>query len=194
MEREGCELSRLMRRIAETPQEFLDEPILGRHGRVGVSAVVGDLCLSLGLHATSSELDPFASGTHKGDRNRLRVSLVLCWLLAEDWFRGAQPSKASVLALLGEGARELSQHVAVEKFVADPERREELGRFALSRLGFRPQGETKAQAEDRLSSLSAAERARVLTAARAAEERARAVREALARKAAEESADKYTRE
>jgi hypothetical protein len=84
--------------------------------------------------------------------------------------------------------------VAVEKFVTDPERREELARFSLARLGFRPQGETRAQAEDRLSSLSAAERARVLTAARAAEERARAVREALARKAAEESADKYTRE
>ena len=84
--------------------------------------------------------------------------------------------------------------MAVEKFVTDVERREELARFALARLGFRPQTETRAQAEDRLSSLSAAERARVLSAARVAEERARAVREALARKAAEESADKYTRE
>jgi hypothetical protein len=194
MEREGCELSHLMRRIAETPQEFLDEPILGRHGRVGVSAVAGDLCLWLGLQATSDELTGLASGTKKGDRNRLRVSLVLCWLLAEDWFRGAAPGKPAVLSLLLEGASELSQHVAVDKFVADPERREELARFTLARLGFRPHGETRAQAEDRLSSLSAAERARVLSAARVAEERARAVREALARKAAEESADKYSRE
>jgi hypothetical protein len=114
--------------------------------------------------------------------------------LAEDWFRGARLDKAALLALLGQGARELAEHVAVEKFVTDVERREELARFTLTRLGFRPQGESRAQAEDRLSSLSAAERARVLKAARDAEERARAVREALARKAAEESADKYTRE
>jgi hypothetical protein len=84
--------------------------------------------------------------------------------------------------------------VPVEKFVSDAERREELARFCLARLGFRPFGETKPQAEDRLTSLSAAERARVLQASRKAEARAREVREALARKAAEESADKYTRE
>ena len=42
MEREGCELSRLMRRITETPLEFLEEPRLGQHGTVAVSAVVGD--------------------------------------------------------------------------------------------------------------------------------------------------------
>ena len=194
MDREGCELSRLTRRIAETPLEFLEEPSLGQTGLVAVSAVVGDLCLWLGLPATSSELATFATGTPQDDRNRLRVTLVLCWLLADDWFRGAGPSKPFVLSLLGEGARELAQHVAVEKLVRDVERREELARFALARLGFRPQGESRAQAEDRLSSLSAAERARVLRAARDAEERARAVREALARKAAEESADKYTRE
>jgi hypothetical protein len=194
MDREGCELSRLMRRIAETPPEFLEEPRLGQQGQVAVSAVIGDLCLWLGNQAASAELDAFARGTPKADRNRLRVSLVLCWLLAEDWFRSAALDKAVLLPLLADGARELAEHVAVEKLVTDVERREELARFTLARLGFRPQGESRAQAEDRLSSLSAAERARVLNAARAAEERARAVREALARKAAEESADKYTRE
>jgi hypothetical protein len=98
------------------------------------------------------------------------------------------------LPLLLQGGNELALHVAADKFVANVERREELARFCLARLGFRPAGETRAQAEDRLSSLSAAERARVLQASRQAEARARAVREALARKAAEESADKYTRE
>ena len=194
MDHEGCELSRLMRRIAETPPEFLEEPRLGEQGQVAVSAVIGDLCLGFGSPAAAAQLDAFTRGTPAVDRNRLRVGLVLCWLLAEEWFRGAGLDKTTLLPLLADGARELAEHVAVEKFVADVERREELARFALARLGFRPQGESRAQAEDRLSSLSAAERARVLSAARAAEERARAVREALARKAAEESADKYTRE
>ena len=48
--------------------------------------------------------------------------------------------------------------------------------------------------QDRLVTLSSSERQRVLRASRAAEERARAIREALARKAAQESADKYTRD
>jgi len=41
---------------------------------------------------------------------------------------------------------------------------------------------------------NSAERARVMKAAQAGEQRARQIREALVRKAAEESADKYTRE
>ena len=194
MEREGCELSRLMRRITETPLEFLEEPRLGQHGTVAVSAVVGDLCRSLGFDPGAAALEAFVSGTPKSDRNRLRVSLLLTWVLAESWFRAIDLRAAPLLPLLLEGARELSEYVAVEKLISDPERREELARFCLARLGFRPQGETRAQAEDRLTSLSAAERARVLRASREAEERARLVREALVRKAAEESADKYTRE
>jgi hypothetical protein len=194
MDREGCELSRLMRRISETPLEFLEEPRLGQHGTVAVSAVVGDLCRSYGCDPGSAALDAFAIGTPKSDRNRLRVSLLLTWVLAESCFRALDLRGAPLLPLLLQGASELSEHVPVEKLLSDPERREELARFCLARLGFRPQGETRAQAEDRLTSLSAAERARVLRASRDAEARARAVREALARKAAEESADKYTRE
>ena len=66
--------------------------------------------------------------------------------------------------------------------------------MALARLGFRPAGETLAQAQDRLTTLNSAERARVMKVAQAAEQRARQIREALTRKAAEESADKWTRE
>jgi hypothetical protein len=192
--KEGCELSHLMRRISETPPDFLDEPRLGDQGTVAVSAVVGDLCRWHGVDPGSAALGAFAIGTAKSDRNRLRVSLLLSWVLADGWFRATDLRAAPLLPLLLQGASELSEHVAVEKLINDPERREELARFCLARLGFRPQGESRAQAEDRLTSLSAAERARVLRASREAEERARAVREALARKAAEESADKYTRE
>jgi len=183
-----------MRRISETPPDFLDEPRLGEQGTVAVSAVVGDLCRWHGADPGSAALAAFAMGTPKSDRNRLRVSLLLSWVLADGWFRTADLRAAPLFPLLSQGASELSEHGSVEKLITDPERREELARFCLARLGFRPQGESRAQAEDRLTSLSAAERARVLRASRAAEERARAVREALARKAAEESADKYTRE
>jgi hypothetical protein len=191
--REGPVLEALTRRLAETPEDFVAEPRLGSKGVVHVAAVVGDLCRLLGHPPAAGELALFAGTDAKRDRNRLAVVLLLAWLLADRWFLEARPDGQAVLALLTEGAEELAGAPA-GAFVTDPERREELVRTALARLDLRPAGETAAQAQDRLTTLSAVERARVVKAARAAEQRARAIREALARKAAEESADKWTRE
>lgn len=191
MNHEGPPLEILLRRLAETPGEFLAVPRIGGRGEVQVDAVVADLVRRAGadvdLH-TLSEL----RGEAPKDRNRLSVALVLTWLLGDDWFvsRGGLP----VLGTIAEASAELAPSTAAEVFARDPDRREEMARLTLARMDFRPAGETVAQAQDRLKSISAAERARVIKAARAAEERARAIREALARKAAEESADKYTRE
>jgi len=193
LSREGPPLPALLQRVAETPKDFLAEPRIRGAGDVHVGAVVGDLLASLGAEATSSELERF---TAKGpaDRNLLAVVLLLCWVLADPWFASAAPTKAQLLALLGETAAELAAATSARKFVDDPDRREELVRVTLASIGCRPAGESEAQAEDRLTSLSSAERARVVEAARAAELRARQIREALRKKAAEESADKYTRE
>lgn len=194
MTREGPLLESLTRRLAETPDDFLAEPRIGRKGAVHVAAVVGDLCRLLGDPPAAAELAPVGGDDAKRDRNRLAVTLLLAWLLADEWFRQARLSRAGVLALLVDGASELAAFAAAERYVTDAERREELVRYALARLDYRPAGETVAQAQDRLTTLSGAERARVLKASRAAAQRARAIREALARKAAEESADKWTRE
>jgi hypothetical protein len=194
MKREGPYLELLTRRLAETPEDFLAEPRLGQTGRVRTAAVVGDLLEGFGAAVESPELQPFVGVDARSDRNRLAVTLLLCWLLADEWFQKARPPAADVLRLLDTEASELAGHVAARKFVTDPDRREELARLALARLGFRPAGESLAQAQDRLTTLNSAERARVVQAARAAEERARKIREALAKRAAEESADKWTRE
>ncbi|HKZ68457.1 MAG TPA: hypothetical protein VJ020_00155, partial [Anaerolineales bacterium] len=100
----------------------------------------------------------------------------------------------SALALLSTGLDELASITTANKFVSDPDRREELARLCLRGLGLRPAGETEAQAQDRLATLNTAERQRVIKAARAAEERARQIREEMAKKAAEEAADKWGRE
>jgi hypothetical protein len=194
MEREGPVLETLTRRLAETPEDFLGEPRIGNAGRVHTAAVVGDLVRALGGAAGGAELARFRGADAGADRNRLAVTLVLCWLLADDWFARAAPPSGRLLTLLGDEAGELAAQAAAGRFVTDPDRREELARLALARLGYRPAGETPAQAQDRLTTLSSAERARVMAAARAAEERSRAIREALIKKAAEESADKWTRE
>jgi hypothetical protein len=128
------------------------------------------------------------------DHNRLRLTAIVVWLLAEESFADALSARASVMDLLTARIAELAATSKAQAYVADGERREELARTALAALNLVPAGETEAQAADRLSSVSAAERHRLLNASRAAEERARSIREALVRKAAEESADKYTRE
>jgi len=193
MDREGPLLETLTRRLAETPEEFLAEPRAGSAGQVHTAAVVGDLLRMLGHDARVGDLTPF-TGNDRRDRNRLGLTLVLAWLFADEWFARRPPDMPALLTVLGTTASELAEHVTAPKFVTDPDRREELARVALARVGLRPAGETIAQAQDRLMTLSSAERQRVMRAARAAEERARAIREALARKAAQESADKYTRD
>jgi hypothetical protein len=195
VKREGPLLETLTRRLAETPADFLAEPRVGAQGAVEVGAVVGDLLRLLGSVAVrEADLLALAGRDVKRDRNRLAVSLLLSWLLAEPWFQEHPPEAGELLALMSDGAQELAAFTAAPRFVDDPDHREELARFALARVGLRPAGETMAQAQDRLTTLSASERARVLAASREAEKRARAIREALARKAAEESADKWTRE
>src|SRR5688572_24877990 len=188
---EGPSLETLLLRIAGTPEEFLETPRHGRKGTVHVDAVVADLCRALGHEASSERLQRLVE---KGSVKSLAVTLILCWLVAEESIDRGVLTADVLLDLLDTGAKELAEHTPSTAFLKDVERREELARFTLKRVGLRPKGEAEAQADDRLTSLSAAERARVLEASRAAEARARAVREALARKAAEESADKFSRE
>jgi hypothetical protein len=66
-----------------------------------------------------------------------------------------------------------------------------LVRRLLHELDLRPAGETAAQAADRLQTLDSAERERVLREAAKAERRAQAVRDAMARAAAQDAANRY---
>lgn len=193
MDAEGPPLEQLTRRLAETPDDFLDEPRIGKSGRINVAAVVSDLMRQLGEELPADAAAALQGATAERDRNRLGVILIAAWLLADPWFRsGAHAGNAA--ELLARGMAELSEWVQAPKFVKDPDRREELARTALAGLRLRPAGESIAQAQDRLTTISTAERKRVIAASRAAEERARQIREALTRKAADESADKWSRE
>lgn len=194
MQRPGPPLETLLRRVAETPPDFLDETRIGTSGTVAVAAVVNDLLAGMGQRASQAVLDRFRGKDAATDRNRLLLVLALCWLLADDGLRDAKPAQAELLTVLDDAARELAANAGAHKYLHDPDRREELVRVVLARLGMRPAGETLEQATDRLSALSATERKRLLAASRDAEARARAIREALVRKAAEASADKWTRE
>jgi hypothetical protein len=195
MSQEGPFLESLTRRLAECPADFLAEPQLGSVGVVHVPAVVSDLLHALGgPPLTVAQINAFLPMNSRRGRNRVQLVLVACWLLHDAWFR-AQPGLAQLASdFLESGLGELADLTPASSFVTDPDRREELARLCLKALDLRPAGETLAQAQDRLATLNTAERQRVIKAARAAEERAREIREAMARQAAREAQMKTMRE
>ena len=202
----GPLLEHLTRRLAETSADLLVEPAVGPVTGVETGAVVGDVLRALGARELDTRwlltLHPAKVG--KAERNLLRITLVASWLLADPWFRG-KADTAKAQSWLRDHLQDLAAITAADACVKDDERREELARLCLKALGFLPQGEREAQAQDRLESISSVERKRVIAASRQVqeearkrraieEERARKVREEMERKAAEEAAAKGTRE
>lgn len=193
MSRVGPPLEQLTRRLMETPTPFLGEPRFGKQGSVNVAALVADVLAQFGLHADADQLKRFVGRDRGKERNPRMLTQILCWLLTDPALRG-KLNAPQLLTLLFDEANALAEKVAAKEFVDNDERREELSRLALRSAGLRPQGESANVAEDRWLTVSTRERARLASATRAAEERARQIREALARKAAEASADKWSRE
>ncbi len=156
---------------------------------VDVGAVVRDVLHDLGDEAAyTRSIDGIYART---DPNHLATLLLACWLLRAPPLQPLAPGRAlRFLASLGA----LSQLVPAERLVSETERREELCRLALKACDLLPQGESAKEAEDRLAGLDSVERDRVVRASREAAARAKQVREALQKKAAEEAAAKVSRE
>jgi hypothetical protein len=191
MKQEGPLLESLMRRLAETPDDFLLEPRIGAHGVIHVPAVVADLLRDLG----GAGLDAKDAKTFEsGERDRLTLILIASWLLHHEFFVQAQSFADGVLSFLTSGLDEVAGLVDPKQFVSDPDRREELARRVLRGLDLRPAGESAKQATDRLNTLDSVERIRILRDTRAAQERIRKIQEAMQKKAAEEAAAAYGRE
>lgn len=190
----GPPLHAITRRLAETPGDFLAEPRIGGLGAVAVDALLADVLFAMGKPAGPEVLAAFGSEQPASQRNLFKLGMVAAWLLADDWLVTSPPVRLRLNEFLLTALPELAAQSPAGAYVAESDRREELARTLLARLGFRPEGETIEQATDRLTMISAAERSRLLEASRTAEARAREVREALVRKAAQESADKWTRE
>jgi hypothetical protein len=200
--RSGPPVEQLTRRLAECPEEFLLEPRLAGSdaGRVDVAAVVADLLAAFGspTRAPEAGLSPREvkvwTGTNPSDRNLLSLTLVAAWLCHDRALREMGGLGPAVRRWLLEGLPPLAAVVASELFVSDGDRREELARALLDALGLLPAGETQAQSADRLRALSSVERARVIEATRAQQQRARELREQMVSERARQAAARYSSE
>ena len=190
----GPSLDRLTHRLSECPRDFLEEPRIGRRGTVHVDAVVSDLLVDLGGEPLRPKAASAFTARAKSKRNHLRLMLVCCWLLHDEWFQKGARFYEKVPELLTGSLKAVAQLVDAELFVSDPDRREELVRLSLNSLGLIPEGETKPQAQDRWKTLSSVERHRVLKKSEAQRKRAKKLQEAMRKKRAAEAAARYSRE
>ena len=181
-----------MRRL---PQRLLAYPDSPAPQGPDLLALMHDLIYRLDPKVTGAVLAPLsqlpqcqAEPTYAGQPN---VRLLMLWLLADDAFEELVLHAEALVSLI-LSADSLMASSCPE--IQDEDQREELIRLALNGLRLKPEDETDHQARDRLLMVSSSERARVVAASRAAEERAEAIRQALAEKRAREAADKYTRE
>lgn len=176
-------VARLTRRLADTPQDFLVDPMA-----VAVPAVVSDVLLMAGGTAlTAAEAARF----EVTEPRWRRLVLVTCWLVTDPALLACGPA-ALARWLTARELFTLSLLVAPPLFVGDADRREELARVTLRALALTPAGETPEQAADRLATVDSVERQKVLIAAKVAEERAAAVRKAMDEDRAREAAARYS--
>jgi len=163
---------------------------------VRVRAVVADCLETLFGEPPGEDLlrafDP--RDAKKLERNRLLWVLAACRLLWHPAWRGSGLRQQEVSKLLVQDLATLAAVVPAEKLVDEEERREELVRRTLASSGLLLPGESRKQAEDRLSQVDSLERQRLVAAAAEKEKRIREVREKMAKKAAEEAAAKVSRE
>jgi len=190
-------LAEWLRWTAEMPPSFRREPDGAPGRRVRVRAVVSDLLEVLhGAPPDPAVLAAFdaAPGSAGAERNRLGWVLAACHVLWHPAVRTASPPSRSVRAFLVQELAQLGAVAPVDLLDRDEDRREELVRRTLRAVRLALPGESPQEAEDRMRQVDSVERHRVLRAAAQREKRSREVREAMARKAAEEAAAKVSRE
>lgn len=193
MKNEGPQLDALLHRLADTPPSFLEAPRQGERGEVHVAAVVGDLLVSFGRLPDADSVSAFRTDS-PDRRNWLRLVLLGAWLAHDDWFLARRELADPILRHLTEELEPLAAVVQADAFVSHPDRREEFVRLLLHSLDLRPAGESVEQSADRLQTVSTIDREAVLAELKEKRERAKKLREEMAKKRAREAATRYSRE
>jgi len=188
-------LAELQRWMIEMPPAFAAEPEGFAGGHVRVYAVMSDLFETL-FGTSDHELADLFRPAERGpvERNRLRLALAFAHLLSCPRLRRAGRSSRSLRGLLSQELPTLAAVAKTEELPSNEQLREELIRRTLRALGLGLHGESTAEFEDRLRQVDSVERHRLLREAAKRERRAREVREAMAKKAAQEAAAKVSRE
>lgn len=190
----GPPLESLIKHLADCPPVFLRG--LWPRDRDGIvtTAVFYDLLREI-TNWDESILQQRINALFVAENKNLRESQqVAAWLFFHPWFRKFARTidmGEALLRLCSEDLPRLDPHVPSESLIRLEDRIEELARLALKKCGTTPEGESQSVAEDRLTAVSTLVREQL---AEKTASRARAIRKAMAEKAAREAANVYGRE
>jgi hypothetical protein len=194
---EGPALADVVHRLADTPPDVLDHPV------VVAAALVGDTADLLAGTAAG----PAAVGVLRGPQRAAVEALcthapyaalagTVCWLLRDEHLRAAPAFRAA--ATPGALVRVVEQAVPAlallrtpDDWLHAPTAREELARAVLRELGLRPAGESPEVAQDRWAAVSTAEQRRIAREMAQEARRAEQLARELAEKRAKEAAAQY---
>ena len=196
----GPDLFYLLQRLKSCPNEFLLSPILlnppkNYKGEIQTASLVNDLLLDLGLSEDPKIIFNTLQLKHSAENvNYLQLVLIASFLIGDNWFLQSKKFGLKAKELFLNKLKPLALLVEAKQFVLDSERREELVRFCLKELNLKPNGESETHANDRLTTINSIERQKLIEESKAAQRRAQELREAIARREAEEAASKWNRE
>ena len=189
--KEGPELIELLDRLMDCPKEFYSSDRSYR-SETEIMALYSDLYFFLtGKYPNENMLRMIPSDR---DENLARCASMCIFILFHEWFRGKQETAELFALFLNSVLPAYSGAVNADEFAGNSERREELIRLLLYHLGYFPKGETEKYSLNRLAALDSVERDKVIKESREVMKKVQALREAMARKAAEEAASKMTGE
>lgn len=192
--REQKELYALLRHLKNCPNDFL-EPGQQAGAKPVTEALVYDLFRNVmgNLTASKDTLPDIISSLWAKDENVYKSINIGVWFLTQPLF--TQPSRVDGIRIfLFDRLPQLCQYVKYQQWIDDEDRAEEFVREALQCCNLFVDGETLAEAQDKLEGLSTIKRQRVLEETNESTERMRAIRQAMAEKKAREAANVYGRE
>ncbi|GED11514.1 hypothetical protein [Cellulosimicrobium cellulans] len=190
---EGPALADVVHRLADTPPDVLDHPV------VVAAALVGDTAdLLAGDGAVGVLRGPQRAAVEALCTHAPYAALAgtVCWLVRDEHLRAAPAFRAA--ATPGALVRVVEQAVPAlallrtpDDWLHAPAAREELARAVLRELGLRPAGESPEVAQDRWAAVSTAEQRRIAREMAQEARRAEQLARELAEKRAKEAAAQY---
>ncbi|MBN1185729.1 MAG: hypothetical protein JXB49_25835 [Bacteroidales bacterium] len=189
------ELYPLLYHLKRCPEEFLQKPgpALGKKLQTEVLVkdryrkILGDFCVA------DDKLPSLKDIGSLSENHQLSIQ-VGCWLVSHPSFDFKPNLMIQVHKFLFMDLKEVCMFVKHREWVEDDDRAEEFIRLLLKRCEILPEGETEAQALDRLDALDTIKRQEVFKESNASMERIREIRRKMAEQKAREAANVYGRE
>ncbi|MFE6237421.1 hypothetical protein [Cellulosimicrobium sp. NPDC057862] len=190
---EGPALADVVHRLADTPPDVLDHPV------VVAAALVGDTAdLLLGDGAVGVLRGPQRAAVEALCTHAPYAALAgtVCWLLRDEHLRAAPAFRAAatpgaLVRVVEQAVPSLALLRTPDDWLHAPTAREELARAVLRELGLRPAGESPEVAQDRWTAVSTAEQRRIAHEMAQEARRAEQLARELAEKRAKEAAAQY---